>query len=263
MELLRHHSRIRIIQCNLNRSWRAQDLLEHHVRELSADLCIVSEPARAPASPLWHVSSDGLSAIGLPSSGSLSGCLWRRDRRFVSVRVEDAVVIACYCSPNVGLVEFRALLDELETVVRPAPKNSYLGRPTQVILGGDFNAKSPYWDSSHTNRRGEILVEWAGQWRMYLTNRGEVPTCVRSQDSSIIDLTWMSPWLERRVLEWTVMTEVESLSDHLYIFVELGSDSVTLKQKHDRISKCRWVYRSLSVDAFRASLEWSCSSLSP
>lgn len=40
----------KVIQANLNRAREAQDLMLQHAVELGADLCIISEPARAPVS---------------------------------------------------------------------------------------------------------------------------------------------------------------------------------------------------------------------
>ncbi|XP_075990257.1 uncharacterized protein LOC142985901 [Anticarsia gemmatalis] len=89
--------------------------------------------------------------------------------------------------------------------------------PSPVLVAGDFNAKSVAWGSPATNARGQALEEWAVSLGLVLTNRGSVNTCVRQQGSSIVDLTFTSATLARRVQDWSVLEEVETASDHRYI----------------------------------------------
>lgn len=91
-----------------------------------------------------------------------------------------------------------------------------------------------------------------------LANVGNRPTCVRPQGSSIIDLTWVSPDLMRRIHEWRVRHDILSLSDHLYITFcvsEMPSFSRTVF-----VPPClRWNIKRANLDLFRAAIEWSCA----
>ena len=65
------------------------------------------------------------------------------------------------------------------------------------------------------------MLEWAAELDLHLLNRGNQSTCVRWQGESIVDLSWASLSAARRVQQWRVAVETESLSDHLYIFLSL------------------------------------------
>lgn len=54
---------LKILQCNLNHCWSAQDLFEQNMIDLHSGLGIVSEPVRIPESVHWFGSVDGRSAI--------------------------------------------------------------------------------------------------------------------------------------------------------------------------------------------------------
>lgn len=51
----------KILQCNLNRSRSAQNILSQHMNEFGVGWCAVSEPAGL--SGAWFKSRDGLAAI--------------------------------------------------------------------------------------------------------------------------------------------------------------------------------------------------------
>lgn len=58
---------------------------------------------------------------------------------------------------------------------------------------------------------------------MKLVNQGNIPTCVRPQDTSVVDLTWTTSGLVERVKNWRVLhnPDEESFSDHRYIRFDL------------------------------------------
>lgn len=55
-----------------------------------------------------------------------------------------------------------------------------------------------------------------------LCNVGGVPTCVRLQGSSVVDLTWALPSLLGRIIGWHVVAGFESLSDHRYVSFQVA-----------------------------------------
>ncbi|KMQ89740.1 reverse transcriptase [Lasius niger] len=83
---------------------------------------------------------------------------------------------------------------------------------------------------------------------------GNTPTCVRPQGSSIVDLTWSSPDLAPMIIEWKVMEDMESLSDHVGIRFDVctGRPRLPIIKSRDR----RWNLRKFDGDFFRATLIW-------
>ncbi|KMQ93101.1 gag-pol polyprotein [Lasius niger] len=75
----------------------------------------------------------------------------------------------------------------------------------------------------------------------------------RPQGNSIVDITWISPDLIALVKDWRVLSDVESLSDHLYIsFVVSTSWS---RPPQIQLSR-KWNMRKFYTDLFRAALIW-------
>ena len=64
-------------------------------------------------------------------------------------------------------------------------------------------------------------MEWAAELDLRLLNEGSKSTCVRWQGESIVDLTWTSLSAARKTKSWEVAVDLESLSDHRYIFMTL------------------------------------------
>jgi len=60
--------------------------------------------------------------------------------------------------------------------------------PGRVLVAGDFNAKSAIWGCPAGDRRGEVLLDWAGSLGLTLLNEGNLATCVRPQRRSIDDV---------------------------------------------------------------------------
>ncbi|XP_071652698.1 uncharacterized protein [Temnothorax longispinosus] len=136
------------------------------------------------------------------------------------------------------------------------PQNHPLVLPAQVMVAGDFNAKSALWGSPVTDRRGRILECWAASLGLVVLNRGGVQTCVRHQGGSVIDLTWATPDLARRVSEWRVTEEIESLSDHLFIEMSLPvtPPEVRARRREANARFPRWALKKLNGDLLKASI---------
>lgn len=161
-------------------------------------------------------SLDGRAAITW-SPARISSCsLLCRGEGFVAARCGELVVVACYSYPNVDISRFRLLMDGLGSMIDALLTEAAAGVPLRLLIGGEFNAKSPLWGSSITNRRGEILQDWASQWSLSLINMGEESTCVRSRGSSVIDTTWASASLVQEVQDWRVLRGVESRIIHIF-----------------------------------------------
>ncbi|XP_033356655.1 uncharacterized protein LOC117237116 [Bombus vosnesenskii] len=95
-----------------------------------------------------------------------------------------------------------------------------MGRDGDVLVLGDFNAHSTEWGNTRTNACGRTLSNWATGLGLLWVNRGSTSTCEAWRGSSIVVITWASPDAFRRTSGWRVAEAVETLSDHLYIFME-------------------------------------------
>jgi len=67
-----------------------------------------------------------------------------------------------------------------------------------------------------------VLERWATGLDLRLINTDAKPTCVRTNGSSIIDLTWSSPDICSQITDWWVLSDEISLSDHRYIAFRIG-----------------------------------------
>ncbi|KAJ0180008.1 hypothetical protein K1T71_004599 [Dendrolimus kikuchii] len=158
------------------------------------------------------------------------------------------MAIATYFSPNRRLVDFEGWLEDVGTVVAR-------NRSRPVLVLGDFNAKSTAWGSPSTCARGETLEEWAITQGLVILNRGSVHTCVRQQGGSIVDLTFATPALARRVRDWRVLERVETLSDHRYIRFSVSTRNSEPPSLEPPVGDCpRWALRKLDRELFREAL---------
>lgn len=76
-----------------------------------------------------------------------------------------------------------------------------------------------------------------------------------------MDITLASPSISRFVVNWKVLVEFESLSDHPYISFGLERPASHLKPA--RRYSPRWLARSMDTEIFREALEWACSNRPP
>lgn len=221
---------------------------------MKAGACLVSEPPSIPDSADWFGSGDGLAAIYFNNtSPDRRGKLIKRAKNFVIAEWGDIFLISVYISPNADHSEFLIFLDDLSSEVR------HIGRRT--LVGGDFNSKSILWGCKKTDARGTLVEEWAAECDMRLINEGRSPTCVRPQGTSIIDLTWGSADLNGEIRNWRVENDVESLSDHQYILMELGEGSQSDRSK--KISYYpRWSWSKCDWDVYCAAMCWEFLQLS-
>lgn len=63
------------------------------------------------------------------------------------------------------------------------------------IIAGDFNAWAEDWGSSYTNLRGCTLLEAFAPLDIVLANVGDTSTFRRGNQSSVIDITFVSSHL--------------------------------------------------------------------
>lgn len=249
--------RTRAIQINLNHARQAQELLHQTMAELGAGLAFIAEPYSVPQNhPHWHGSTDGTAACLWRCTGedAASCTLLEAGEGYVAVKWGDITAISVYLSPNLRRAEFEARLDAVGRCL-----NAY--SPAPCIVAGDFNAKSSLWGSTRSNLRGNILEEWAGPLGLCCLNVGSDSTCIRAQGESIVDLTWASPSVARRVGKWKVHTKRETLSDHALISMEVEMKRKRARDDGQGTSSSRaWSYAKIDSDKLVAAihaLDWT------
>lgn len=237
----------RFIQANLNHSSAAQDLLVQTMNEWLIQVAIIAEPYRIPPRDNWVGDLTGTAAIVcLPTLGAPPLKPVKKGCGYVAARWGQLVVIGVYFSPNKGLAEFEALLADL---------GAFVGQtlPCAILVAGDFNAKSSAWGSSVTDVRGRALQDWVTITGLSIVNRGTQNTCVRQHGGSVVDITLASPAIQGLVAGWRVVTEAESLSDHLYIRFDVCPIQQTPAPPRDRSNGPKWSLKRLNEKLLRES----------
>lgn len=228
-----------ILQANVNHCVAAQDLLFQTLAQWSPKLCVVSEPYYVPPRDNWIGDEKGLVAIVTQAT---AGCppvrLITKRAGCVAALVGDIWFVGVYLPPNDSRAVLERSLDVVADVVRQ-------GHPHQVLVAGDFNAHSEAWGSPETEIRGELVENWALSVGLVLLNRGSVPTCVRWQGESIVDLTFATPSLAHQVQDWRVVVGVETLSDHRYIRYKISNSLTVFPGMPASSGGLRWVVASL------------------
>jgi len=237
---------MRITQINLNHHWAAQNLLVQYVAEHQIDVACITEPASVPRNSRWFSSTDGLSAIFIGTRNLRGRCLPEKiGRNFIVARCDWFFLFSVYISPNEDDANVNLILDDLSEAVR-----NLGGR---CIVSEDFNAKSTLWGSPVTDWRGSVVERWAAELDLNIANIGSTPTCVRHNDSSIVDLTWASADVFR-FLSGQVLSDAVSLSDHRYIAFKIGDSRRGHAASNMRFP--RWNIKTLDKDLFRETLDW-------
>ncbi|CAF4907381.1 unnamed protein product [Pieris macdunnoughi] len=226
-------------EANINHCARAQDLLLQTRAEWDIDITVVSEPYFVPSPSHWLEDLSGLVCI-IARPGGYPLILKDRGIGYLVAEWNGLIIVAVYFSPNRELSEFLTFLDNLCLPIQRAQ--------LPVIVLGDFNARSQTWGDSLTNDRGKAVEEWYTELGLFLHNRGNVPTCVRAQGQSLVDLTFSSPSLASSVQNWKVAEDIETLSDHRYIRFNIFKSQIRYEVGVNRQAFPRWVLSSLNKD---------------
>lgn len=244
----------RIIQINLNHAQAAQDLLMQKMLEKEIEIAAVQEPWSTTNNDCWIKSKIGTAAI-----------LWNRDisqyqckkihqgLHTIAVKYKKLVIVSCYSSPNASQHEYEQLLHEIRQIVIQVKNN--------IVICGDFNAKSPLWSSRVENSRGKDLALLANMLDLRLINNGAVATCVRPQGSSFIDTTWSTSDIFPSINNWIVEEDEVSLSDHRYITFSISNRNIMISSADKNKKKIAWSSKRFDIDMFHSVLLWECQQL--
>ncbi|OQD64945.1 hypothetical protein PENANT_c410G08752, partial [Penicillium antarcticum] len=87
------------------------------------------------------------------------------------------------------------------------------------IILGDMNAHHPRWGGSGTraDQEAKQLLEIANEWGLELTTQQGRPTWSRNDQSSVIDLTFITSNLVSRLINCERADDIEHASDHFPI----------------------------------------------
>lgn len=208
----------RYVQTNLNHCREAQDLFWEFVRAENIGVALVSEPYGV-GSAGWHLDSTGLAALGVLGRGLTLGEV-ETGEGFVAATVGGATrVHSCYASPALSPDEFEGFLSRLEASVR-----KHRGTGVDLVIGGDFNARSASWGDRLTNARGDALAGFADSLGLVVMNSGREPTFFGRGRGSCVDVTFASESTARKIRGWAVRSDVENMSDHHHICFEYAPD---------------------------------------
>lgn len=241
----------RIIQLNVNHSGPSQDNLLQLMEELNAGLAVVAEPHRIPrGNPKW---------IHSVEDPPLTAIIWRkcenlflppqtleRGRGYCMIRWNELRIVSCYISPNSTIRQFNNYLDELQLVT-----NGYLGSP--ILILGDFNAHNREWGGKVTDTRGRLLKEWLDNLGLFVMNSEGVPTCVRPQGNSIVDLCIGNASAQSRIFSLEVSVDIVTVSDHRAIIIDLIATEAANRFTKINAVFPRWNYKKLNTDMMNAA----------
>lgn len=169
---------------------------------------MLSEQHSDMSTPRWLSDTSGTAAIWVVnpnihilSSGSGDGFTW--------VKLPDFTLFSCYLSPNEGIFTFRRKLGELEDAARQTEG--------EVIISGDFNAKSVEWGMDWSDTRGNEVADMAARLDLVIVNEGSSTTFRRpGYRGTIIDITLATPNTAAIIPNWRVLEDY-SASDHQHI----------------------------------------------
>ncbi|XP_015368071.1 PREDICTED: uncharacterized protein LOC107164676 [Diuraphis noxia] len=202
---------LRFVQTNLNHCRAAQDLLGEFVRTEDIAVALVSEPQGGGRAG-WHYDTTGRAAVSVFRPGLTLRDVESGDG-FVAATVGGAVrVFSCYASPALSVAEFQEFLGRLESSVR-----RHRGAGVDLIVGGDFNARSASWGDRLMEARGDDLSALADSLGLIVLNEGREPTFFGRGLGSCVDVTFATESAARKIRGWTVRTDVENMSDHHHL----------------------------------------------
>lgn len=199
---------IKFLQINLGRGREAQDLMIQKAAENNTDILLISEQYRKPTSQVWYEDTIHRAAIMIRNTKLIISEVDESNPCFVYATVGGIRIYSCYFAPSMEYTPFVAAITSLEASIR--------GSRHKVIVGGDFNSKSPEWNAASHDNRGIIVSETIASLNLTIFNVGDKLTFRRGPGGSIIDITFGTSDLCNDGMSWMVLEDV-TLSDHQYI----------------------------------------------
>lgn len=216
--------------------------------QMKTDVLLISEQYNSLNKVNWYEDESKRAGIVVPEMGVTA--YDTQQTGFVWVELAGVRVYSCYFSPSVDLPVFDEELSNLEDSLETARG--------EILITGDFNAKSPEWGEHRLDTRGQMVCELLTRWHLKVANNGEKPTFVRNEAESILDLTLTTENMERCIGNWRVLDE-ESLSDHCYISFEVEQRQATERNARTgtQLIKRAWNVKSVDWRKFEETLKCS------
>lgn len=226
-------------------------MLQQYMSEEGIEVAAIMEPVCIPENDNWISSKDGKAVIHWKTRNLRTQCeRIMHGGEFVALKLYDMVIVACYISPKYKIEEFEDALERMENDIGMLETEN-------VIICGDFNAHAILWGSKFASNKGRKLKEWMEGMEMVLMNEGNIPTCVRPQGESIVDLTWSTSLIANRIKVWRVEEEKVSLSNHYYITFSVDDNKGReIGKERERNKHPRWKIKEMDLDLFGEVLEW-------
>jgi hypothetical protein len=174
---------------------------------------LISEPNRQQS--FWYNDTKGDASIWVTRFNGLhpSEDMMVTEDGLVEIRVGETYCVSGYCSPNVSLGIFDDYVERPGISIRAATKSV-----DQLIVAGDFNAKSKAWGGTKTDTRGRMLSEVLGRMNLGCL----VSTNQRGTRRSFLDVTSVNDKL-REKHKLSVVIDVYNASDHKYVLHKFKS----------------------------------------
>ena len=155
-----------IIQADINHSASAQDLLLQAMAVLGLGVAVVAEPYRILQNNCVGNQTGTVMLLRAGTAASPAINIIDSGQGYVAAAWGKVTVVGLYASPNAPISSLQRILDRIRNCV-VSLKNQ------DVLLLGNFNAKSTLWGSPRTNTRSEAVVEWAAELDPRLLNEGQ------------------------------------------------------------------------------------------
>lgn len=219
---------IKILQINVGRAYAAQDMAHATAKEKGADILIVGEPnkKRVQGSEWLKDSRTNVAAKVLTKNPRVLN--HEIGDGYLILTLTEYSLVCCYISPNLPEQDYN---NEVDVIMRKID-----GR--EAIVLGDINAKSSQWGSPRTDRKGEYWECCLATRDMVVHNTGIMPTFIRGDTKSYIDVTISTTGIARRIKKWEVL-ETETLTEHQYIFFEIEG-VLARRKKHNTKAIIDW-----------------------
>ncbi|XP_053372804.1 uncharacterized protein LOC128546371 [Mercenaria mercenaria] len=122
--------------------------------------------------------------------------------------MEQILMLACYIPPT--------KTDDMKTFI--SMLEDYRKSFKNILVTGDFNAKSKLWGNQSDNYAGELLENFVLKSSFMCINDG-IPT--RRNSDSVIDLILITPTLRRKIECCQTLDHENVRSDHIAVLVKI------------------------------------------
>lgn len=216
----------------MNRCKRAKALLDQTMREYNADVVLISEPGRNPGD--WIMDTGGKAAIWITGLN----CLKHYEDRivtnpsFAATNIGNITIMSIYLSPGISIAEYAFQVKEIVTYIIQQKRAGQ-----SIVVGGDWNARSPAWGSDILNHKGSIVLENLLKYNIFPIKPTGGYTFERRNQGSNIDFVATSTDLQKDESILSTVLDIETFSDHNYILTTISQNINRSSNINSRMNK--------------------------